>query len=136
MRFKTFFLFFILISLVALFLDYFLTVYGFSRHFAIMEINPFIMFFMRFMQPTIAATLVFHITLILILGSYWMVRGFFKEPPYNGGLREVWRYLMGSDGPKGRDVAIFSLIALYSYFAYSHFAGAWTWIDFFRVLRA
>lgn len=134
MRFKTFFLFFIFISLVALFLDYSMTVYGFSKHLAIMEINPFIMFFMRFMQPTIAATLVLHITLVLIVGSYWAVRGFFREPPYNGGLREVWRYLVRSDGPNSRDIAIFSLIALYSYFAYSHFLGAWTWIDLFRVV--
>jgi len=133
-RFKTFFYFFIFISLVALFLDYSLTVYGFSKHFAIMEINPFIMFFMRFMQPTIAATLVLHITLVLILGSYWMVRKFFENPPYNRELRDVWRYLMRSNGPKGRDIAVFSLIALYSYFAYSHFMGAWTWIDLFRTV--
>lgn len=117
-------------ALATLTLDYVVTVVGFQRYLAFMEINPHIMFLMRFMSPFLAASIVFFVTLAFVLGSYWAARGYFKKSPYNRGLRRVWKHLwLGS--PTRRDLVIFALIALYLYLAYIHLWGASTWIDLF-----
>lgn len=130
MRFKNFFRIFVGFTLFSLLLDYSVTVWGFHRYIAFMEINPHIMFLMRYMDPNAAASIVLLATLALVLASYRATGKYFKKPPYNRGLGRVWRHLwLGS--PTRRDLVIFAPIALYLYLAYIHLWGAWTWISLF-----
>ena len=131
MRFRTLFKIFVGLAALSVASDYIITVYGFHRYIAFWEINPHVMFLMHFMHPYLAASAVFVATLALVLGSYWLVRGYFKEPPYDGGLRKVWRYLLYTTSVNRRDIVIFALIALFIYFTYIHLAGVKSWVDLF-----
>jgi hypothetical protein len=131
MRFKNLFRIFFGLAVLSVTLDYLVTVLGFGRHIEF-EINPHIMFMRRFVDRYHAASIVFFATLGLVLASYWAVSRLFRKPPYNGGLRKVWRHLWYGV-PTRRDLVIFALIALYLYFTYLHLWGAKTWLDIFRI---
>lgn len=131
MRFKNLFRIFTGLAIFSVFLDYIVTVWGFHRYIAFMEINPHIRFLMRFMDRYLAASVVFFLTLAFVLASYWVVSKYLRESPYDGGLRKVWRYLWHTESVTRRDLVIFALIALYIYFVYVHIWGAKTWIDMF-----
>jgi len=107
------------------------TIVGFGRYIAFIEINPHILFLMRYMDRYLAASLVFLITLAFTLGSYWLVAPYFKSHPYDGDLKRVWRYLCCEGVVKRRDLVIFALIAVYVYLTCIHVWGAWTWLRLF-----
>lgn len=131
MRFRTLFRIFVALAVLSVAADYTITVYGFYRYIAFWEINPHIMFLMRYMRPHLAASTVFVVTLVLLLGCYWLARGYFKESPYDEGLRRVWRYLLDTTSVKRRDIVIFALIALSIYITYIHLMGVKSWVDLF-----
>lgn len=131
MKFKSFFGIFVGLALISVTIDFLITVVGFSRYFAFMEINPHIMFLMRYMRPYLAASTVFVVTLAFVLGSHWLVRGYFEGSPYDGGVRKVWRYLLDTASVKRRDLVIFALMALFIYFTYIHLMGVKSWVDLF-----
>lgn len=131
MRFKSFFGIFVGLALISVTADFLITVVGFSGYFAFMEMNPHIMFLMRYMHPHLAASTVFVVTLALVLGSYWLVRGYFRESPCDEGLRKVWGYLLYTTSVKRRDLVIFALIALFIYITYIHLMGVKSWVDLF-----
>lgn len=130
-KFKRVFQAFFVLSVSALSLDFLMTNYGFTQYHAFMEINPHIIFFMRYMDPTSASSIVLTITLSMILIGYWSVRTSFKNTPYCSGLKSVWKHLLYSEKVKSHDLAIFALISLYTYFSYAHIMGAWSWIELF-----
>jgi hypothetical protein len=132
MRFKNLFRIFFGLAVLSVTLDYLVTVLGFNRHIVFAEVNPHILFAMRFVDRYLAASIVFFATLGFVLASYWAVGRLFQKPPYDGGLKKVWRHLWYGS-PTRRDLVIFALIALYLYFTYIHLWGAKTWIDLFRI---
>ncbi len=131
MRFQTLFRIFVCFAVLSVTADFIITIVGFGKYIVFWEINPHIMVLMRYMSPRAAASVVFVFTLTLVLGSYRLVRDYFKEPPYDGGLRKVWRHLWNTASVKKKDLVIFALIALFVYFAYIHLTGVETWVEIF-----
>jgi hypothetical protein len=127
-RFKTVFKALLHLALASSIVDFALTLYGFSRFIAFWEVNPYITFLMRFINPYLAATLVFSITLIFLVVGYALAKSCLSIHPYSGSLMDVARYLWNSEDIRTIDISIFALTALYAYLTYIHATGALSWI--------
>jgi hypothetical protein len=130
-RFKTVFKTLLYLALASSIIDFALTLYGFSRFIVFWEVNPYIMFLMRFINPYLAATIVFFIMLIFVAIGYTLTRGCLDTYPYSGSLRDVAKYLWNSENVRASDLSIFALTALYAYLTYIHITGALSWIMLF-----
>jgi len=129
MRFKTLYRAFFLIALLADLMDYLITLKAFEKFPAWLETNPYIRLLMQHFTPFIASTIVFIITLALIITAYKLCAGYFNQEPYNSHLKPVWNHLWRSGTVRGRDLAIFASIALYIVFIHMHLTGFLSWLQ-------
>ncbi|RJS89466.1 hypothetical protein CW700_04120 [Candidatus Bathyarchaeota archaeon] len=112
--------------------DYFITILGFERFTPFMERNVYIRLLMsRGLSPFLSATVVFLITFLLTLASYFLVRSYLTEEPYSEGLGDVGRYLWNSESVSGRDLTIFVALTLYIIFLHLHLTGLLSWLSLF-----
>jgi len=133
MKFKTFYKIFLFVAVATALADYFITQMGFKTFIPLFEANPYIRLLMRWFSPFLASTILFLITLVLILGAYKLSTSYFNAEPYNGHLKDVWNYLTKSGTVKGRDLIIFATIALYIIFIHMHLTGFISWLRLFMM---
>jgi hypothetical protein len=128
MKFKTLYKAFMLVAVATDLADYFVTQIGLRKFIPLFEANPYIRLLMHWFSPFLASTILFLITLVLILGAYKLSTSYFNEKPYNGNLKDVWNYLTKSGTVKARDLVIFASIALYIVFIHMHLTGFISWL--------
>lgn len=133
MKFKALFKAIFLLAVLADLADYAITQFGFERFSPWLERNIYVRLLMRWFNPYLASTILFLVTLGLVVGAYKLCTGYFNEDPYSGHLREVWNYLWRSGTVKGRDLIIFASIALYIIFIHMHLTGFISWLRLFMM---
>lgn len=75
---------------------------------------------MQHYSPFISSTIIFIITLALIIIAYKLCTGYFNQGPYSNHLKTVWNYLWHGGTVRGRDLTIFASIVLYMVFIHMH----------------
>ena len=128
MKFRTLYNTFFLFAIVADFADYIITQVGLRRFPAWFEANLYVRVFMRWLDPFLASTIVFLITLTLIIGSYKLLSKTLNQKPYSESLKEVGRYVWTANTVKSTDILVFTSIALYIALMYIHALGFLTWL--------
>lgn len=128
MKFKTVYKAVFLIAISADFLDYLFTEIGFIRFTPYLETNLFIRFLMRWIDPHLASTTVFGVTLVMIIVAYKYTSGYLGEQPYSQELGNVLHYLWTGGTFNIRDAAIFASMTLSIMVAYIHFLAFLEWL--------
>ena len=133
MRFRTLFRFLLILAVSADIADYAATQVGFERTSPLFERNPYIRLLMRWVNPYLASTIIFMITLALILASYGLLRSHLNKEPYSGSLRDVGAYLWRGNSFGSKDLLIFTSLTLYIIFTHMHLTGLYSWLRILRI---
>jgi len=129
MSFKTLYQAFMAIAINVAVLDYLVTLIAFANYPPFLEANVWIRLLMAGgMDPYLALSSVFVLTLALVIGSYWALRSWLSQEPYSSDLRRLGSYLWTLNDIRARDLAIFACLVLISVFAYQHVAGLTSWL--------
>jgi hypothetical protein len=123
---------FMSLAVISGLMDYAITLLGFMRFSWLLEANPFIRaLILNFkLNPYLACTMVFAITLIFILSAYKSLGAWLNTTPYSESLRDVRKYLWNLSSIHSRDLAIFACLALNVYFTVQHLTGFLSWLRF------
>lgn len=120
-------------ALAADFLDYALTLVGFVRLTYLLETNPLVVLLGGYIDPYAAVTLVFGITLALVLITYrYLQREVLPIAPYDGSLHDVGRFLVRSTTVRGKDLTLFAVLTMYLLFIHMHLSGSVRWLQLLR----
>jgi len=128
MSFKTLYKSLFVLAFIIAFADYIITNLAFARFPIWFEANIWIRLLFRFVNPYMASTIVFMITLLFLMGSYNLLRGWLNQPPYSSSLRELGVYLWSLSEVRARDRAIFACLALLIVFIIQHGMGFTSWV--------
>ncbi len=129
MRFKMVFKALFILAVLADIMDYFITQMGFESFSSGLETNQYVRLMMQWVNPYLASTIVFLVTLGLIIGAERLSKGYLNDIPYSGGLRDVGEYLWRGGTIKIRDLIIFASLILYVIFIHMHLSGFLSWLS-------
>jgi len=132
MKFRTLFKAILSLTIIALVMDYLITVYGFavfSHHY---EINPFIRSLIWMgVDPFISLSVIFVAAFALILITIDSVMPWLYTEPYSGDLHHVGRYLLTAKERRTvRDITIFGCLTLAVYIMVAHVLGFLSWLPY------
>ncbi|MDI6860138.1 MAG: hypothetical protein QMC85_06560 [Methanocellales archaeon] len=132
MKFKTLFKAVFSLAIIALVMDYFMTVYGFavlSYHY---ETNPIIRSLIRAgVDPFVSLSIVFIATLALILIAIDSVMPWLDAEPYSGDMHHVGRYMLTAKKRyTARDIVMFGCLVLLTYIMVGHILGFLSWLPY------
>jgi len=132
MSFKSLYQAFMAVAINVALLDYLVTLIAFANYPVWLEANVWIRLMMAGgMDPYLAVSLVFTLTLVLVVGSYLALRSWLSQKPYSSSLKELGSYLWNLADIRVRDLAIFACLALIAVFVYQHAMGLTSWLGTF-----
>ncbi|MDI6903831.1 MAG: hypothetical protein QMC77_08880 [Methanocellales archaeon] len=136
MKFRTLFKAVFSFAIIALVMDYLMTVYSFavlSHHY---ETNPLIRSLIwTGVDPFVSLSVIFLATLALILIAIDAAMPWLDAEPYSGDLHHVGRYMLtAKERRTARDVAMFGCLALATYIMVDHILGFLSWLPLLQYL--
>lgn len=116
-------------AVLSLFMDYLITQIGFTRLSPSFEGNYLIKNLMNWMNPYLASTTWFLVTLVMIIITYKLAAYCQKGKLYSGSLDDIGRHLQSDGSLSIRDRAIFIHVAALIIFLLIHLLGLFSWLN-------